>query len=115
MALGLYMDHNVRRAVTTGLRIRDVDVLTAFADGHHTTDDPALLDRAGELGRVLFSQDEDLLEEAVRRQRAGVPFRGLIYCHQERLGNGALIDDLELVVKASERWELEDRIVYLPL
>lgn len=103
MALGLYMDHNVRRAVTTGLRIRDVDVLTAFEDGHHTADDPALLDRAGVLGRVLFSQDEDLLEEAVRRQRAGVSFGGLTYCHQERLGNGALIDELELVVKASRR------------
>jgi predicted nuclease of predicted toxin-antitoxin system len=82
MALGLYMDHNVRRAVTTGLRVRDVDVLTAFEDGHHTADDPDLLDRARELGRVLFSQDEDLLEEAVRRQRAGVTFSGLTYCRR---------------------------------
>lgn len=115
MALELYMDHNVRRSVTTGLRIRGVEVLTAFEDGHHTADDPDLLDRSGALGHVLFSQDEDLLAEAVRRQRAGESFSGLLYCHQERLGIGALVEELELVSKASEPEELKDRIVYLPL
>jgi hypothetical protein len=41
-------------------------------------EDPRLLDRAGELGRVLFSQDEDLLIEAARRQREGIHFAGVI-------------------------------------
>ena len=115
MALRLYMDHNVRQPVTTGLRLRGVEVLTAFEDGHQTADDPDLLDRSGELGHVLFSQDEDLLAEAVRRQRAGIFFSGLIYCHQERLGIGALVEELELVAKASEPADLENRIAYLPL
>jgi hypothetical protein len=115
MALKLYMDHNVRKAVTTGLRLREVDILTAFEDGHHTADDPDLLDRSAELVHVLFSQDEDLLAEAVRRQRAGIFFSGLIYCHQERMGIGALVEELELLAKASEPRELENRIVYLPL
>jgi hypothetical protein len=115
MALRLYMDHNVRRPVTTGLRLRGVEVLTAFEDGHHAADDPDLLDRSGALGHVLFSQDEDLLAEAVRRQRVDELFSGLVYCHQERLGIGALVEELELVAKASELSELENRIVYLPL
>jgi hypothetical protein len=115
MPVQLYMDHNVRGPVTTGLRLRGVDVLTAYEDGHHTVDDPELLDRATALSRVLFSQDEDLLSEAVHRQRAGLPFGGLIYCHQERLGIGALIAELELVAKASEPSELEERVLYLPL
>lgn len=67
MALQLYMDHHVPRAITVGLRQRGVDVLTAFEDGAHELLDPDLLDRAGALGRVLFIRDDDLLAEATRR------------------------------------------------
>lgn len=59
MTIALYMDHHVPRAITSGLRLRGVDVLTAYEDGTHELDDPILLDRAGELGRVLFTQDDD--------------------------------------------------------
>jgi hypothetical protein len=31
----LYLNHNVSRAITQGLRLRGVDVLTAFEDGAH--------------------------------------------------------------------------------
>jgi hypothetical protein len=31
MPLALYMDQHVPRAITTGLRLRDVDVLTALS------------------------------------------------------------------------------------
>jgi len=67
VALQLYMDHHVPRAITVGLRQRGVDVLTAFEDGAHELLDPDLLDRAGALGRVLFIRDDDLLAEATRR------------------------------------------------
>jgi len=39
---------------------------------------------ASELGRVLFTQDDDLLTEATRRQHRGQPFGGVIYAHQLR-------------------------------
>jgi len=32
VALALYMDHHVPRAITVGLRLRQVDVLTANED-----------------------------------------------------------------------------------
>lgn len=115
MPLSLYMNHNVRLAVTVGLRVRGVDVLTAYEDRHHTSEDPELLDRAGDLSRVLFSQDDDLLAEAVRRQRAKIPFGGVIYCHQDRLGIGELIEELELVAQASELVDLEGQVLFLPL
>jgi predicted nuclease of predicted toxin-antitoxin system len=57
MSIALYMDHHVPRAITLGLRMRGVDVLTAFEDGASELSDPEVLDRAGALGRVLFSQD----------------------------------------------------------
>lgn len=82
MALKLYMDHHVPRAITNGLRLRRVDVLTAYEDRSHTIDDPDLLDRATSLERVLFTQDDDLLVEAKRRQQHGHFFFGVIYAQQ---------------------------------
>ncbi len=61
------MDHHVPRAITNGLRLRGVDVLTAHEDKASRLRDPALLDRATELERVLFTQDDDLLTEATQR------------------------------------------------
>jgi predicted nuclease of predicted toxin-antitoxin system len=65
MSLGLYMDVHVPLPITRGLRRRGVDVLTAQQDGTTRLLDPELLDRAAALGRMLFSQDEDLIAEAV--------------------------------------------------
>ena len=66
------MDEHVHRAITAGLRLRGVDVLTVQEDGRRQVRDDVLLDRASGLRRVLFSQDEDLLAEATRRQREGM-------------------------------------------
>lgn len=33
MTIALYMDHHIPRAITIGLRLQGVDVLTAFDDG----------------------------------------------------------------------------------
>jgi len=49
------MDVHVRRAVTDGLRLRQVDVLTAQEDGASALPDAALLSRGQALGRVLFT------------------------------------------------------------
>lgn len=64
MSVKLYMDVHIRRAVTDGLRLRGVDVLTAQQDLSDELSDDALLDRTTDLGRVLFTQDDDLLLEA---------------------------------------------------
>jgi predicted nuclease of predicted toxin-antitoxin system len=82
--LTLYMDVHVPRAVTNGLRRRGVEVLTAQEDGTAELDDPTLLDRATELNRPLYTQDDDLHVEARRRQTAGESFAGVIYSHQLR-------------------------------
>lgn len=61
-----------------GLRRRGLDVLTVQEDGRAGDSDQSMLDRATELGRVLFSQDDDLLVEASRRQASSLPFCGVI-------------------------------------
>jgi hypothetical protein len=108
------MDHNVRRPITAGLRLRGVDVLTAFEDGSERLQDPELLDRAGDIGRILYSEDTDLLAEATRRQREAIEFVGVVYAHQS-LRVRVCIDDLELIAKAAEMEDLRGQVIYLPV
>lgn len=115
MSLRRHMDANVPRAIAEGLRLRGVDVLTAQEDGAGTSSDPALMDRVTSLGWVLFSQDHDLLAEAAKRQREGLPFSGLVYSHQTRLGIGECIRELELLAKACNPEEFANRVEYFPL
>ena len=115
MAIALYMDQHVPRAITVGLRLRGVDVLTAYEDGASEKDDPQLLDRADELERVLFTQDDDFLAEATRRQKGEIFFRGVIYAHQLRISVGRCIHDLEIIAKAGEPEALYNQVQFLPL
>lgn len=115
MSITLYMDEHVHRAIPAGLRLRGVDVLTAQEDGRRQTPDDLLLDRATELQRVFFSQDEDLLAEANHRQAKGIPFAGVVYGHQMRVTIGVCVRDLELLAKAADPHDLADRVEYLPL
>jgi hypothetical protein len=58
------------------------------------------LERATELGRVLVSQDDDLLREGVRCLKEHKAFSGVIYSHQLRITIGQMVDDLELIATA---------------
>ena len=115
MPVAFDMDHHVPRAITLGLRLREVDVITAHEDGASEFDDPEILDRANELGRVLFTRDDDLLVEATKRQREGIPFHGIVYAHQLRASIGRCVEDLELIAKVGEPVDLMDHVVFLPL
>jgi predicted nuclease of predicted toxin-antitoxin system len=115
MPLKLYMDHHVPRAITIGLRLRQVDVLTAYEDQAHEIADPDLLDRATSLGRVLFTQDDDLLAEAMKRQHAEIVYGGVIYAHQQDVSIGQCVQDLELITTAGTEADVVNRVIYLPL
>ena len=115
MTVALYMDEHVHRAITTNLRLRGIDVLTAQDDGRRQVPDHILLDRATELQRVLFSQDEDLLAEANHRQQKRIRFAGVVYAHQLNLSIGACVRDLELIAKLANPEDLADHVEYLPL
>jgi len=115
MALALYMDQHVPKAITTGLRVRGVDVLTAHEDGAATFSDVELLDRATALNRVLFTQDDDLLIEAARRQHENIPFSGIIYGHQLHAPIGICIRDLQLISELGEPDDIANQVQFLPL
>jgi hypothetical protein len=115
MSVRILMDVHVRAEITNGLKDRAVEVLTAQEDGSAELPDSLLLDRASAIGRVLFSQDTDLLAEAAARQRSGNAFSGVIYAHQLRITVGRCIDDLELLAQVYDPDDMLNRVVYLPL
>jgi hypothetical protein len=113
MSIKLYMDRHVDAAITEGLGRRWVDVLTCREDGTTTWDDDRLLERTTQLGRVLFSQDDDLLTIAHHWQRTKRSFAGLVYGHQG-LSIGQAIRDLELIAIVYDPDDMRDRVEYLP-
>jgi hypothetical protein len=112
--LPLYIDHNVPSQIAAGLRKRGVDVITCLDDGTTTLDDDLPLDRATSLGRVLFTQDEDLLAIAQHRQQTSREFSGVAYAHQLNISIGQAIHDLELLAKVYEPADMRNRVEYLP-
>ena len=108
------MDHHVDAAITSGLRQRGVDVLTAYEDGAAEVEDEVLLARATRLGRVLFSQDADLLIVTDRWLTIGREFAGFVYAHQLGITIGQAIRDLLLIAQALNPEDMRNRIEFLP-
>jgi predicted nuclease of predicted toxin-antitoxin system len=115
VSVAFYMDVQVPAAITRALMAKGVDTLTAQADGSARLSDPALLDRAGELGRVMFTRDEDFLAETAARQQTGVPFAGVVYAHQLRVTIGQCVRDLEIIGRCGEAADMVNRVEHLPL
>ena len=115
MSVTLYMDENVPRQITTGLRLRGIDVLTVQEDSRAGISDLEVLARATELKRVLFSRDDDLLTIANQRQQQGQFFYGVIYSHPQCSSIGACIRDLELIATVCEVEDCINQVQYLPM
>jgi predicted nuclease of predicted toxin-antitoxin system len=113
--LPFYMDVHVPRAVTTALRLRGIDVLTAQEDGSAELDDGRLLRRATELGLILVTQDADLLREAALLLSEHAEFCGVVYAHQLRVTIGQPLEELDLIARATFREEWSGRIEFLPI
>ncbi len=114
MSVALYLDQHVPKAIRSGLRARQVDVVSAFEDGTSEWDDDSLLDRVLQVGRVLFTQDEDFLVIANQRQTAGIPFAGILFARQRDISIQQAIRDLELIAKVCEPSDFSNRVEFLP-
>ena len=113
--LRFYMDHHVDAAITRGLRGRGVDCLTCEEDGTRRLDDERLLERAGTLARVLFSQDIDHYNIATRWMRERHFFAGLVFARQIRLTVGRAIEELHFIAHVMPEEEIRNNIVRIPL
>ncbi len=106
MSIALFIDENIPRAITEGLRLRGIDVVSVQEDGVVGLADPDVLNRATSQGRVLFTFDQDFLVEATTRQADGIEFAGVIYAHPLQISVRRCLDDLEIIAKAGEPEDL---------
>lgn len=77
MPIPFYMDVHVPQPIMDQLRHRGVDVLTAIEDGARELPDDEILERARDLGRVVFTQDIGFKALAEDWQRHGATVRGV--------------------------------------
>lgn len=115
MSLAYYFDHHVPSAIANGLRARGIDILTANEDGTSRRPDDFILQRATELGRLVFTQDHDFLVIAHRWSDAEREFAGVVFGHQMHLTIGQAVRDLEIVATVMEAADMRNRVEYLPL
>jgi hypothetical protein len=114
MPIALYMDVHVPQSITSQLRRRRIDVLTAFDDETQELPDDKLLERVTELKRVLFTQDIRFRVLAETWQIEGKQFSGLIFGHQLGGTIGQFVKDLEFIAQASEIDEWMNVVEYIP-
>ena len=70
---------------------------------------------AVELGRVLFSQDQDLLRIAHQWQSQQEPLPGVVFARQKGMSIGQCIEDLALITECGRPEELANQVFFLPL
>ncbi len=114
MSVQLYLDVHVDKAIYFQLQLRGVDVLRAQDDGAATMTDEELLQRATDLGRVIYTQDIRFKAMAEDWQRQSKMFAGLAYGDQSGETVGTYVKDLELIAKATDPAEWVNVVQYLP-
>jgi hypothetical protein len=103
-----YMDEQVPRAVTEGLRRRGVDVLTAQEAGLIATPDEKHLAYAFQQHRVLFTQDTDFLH----LHTTTPDHCGIAYAHQQR-PVGYIVRGLMLIYEVLSLDEMAGQVEFL--
>ncbi len=114
MSIRLYMDHHVPKAITDGLRSRDVLVITAAEDDHEAASDDDILQRATDLECVVFKLDDDFLVIAADWLQIGRGFAGVVYASQLGITIGKAVDHLETIARVLQPNDMTNRIEFLP-
>jgi hypothetical protein len=113
VSIALYFDENVNGILITALLQRRVDLLTVQADGLMTLDDSVVFARSIQLGRVLVSNDEDMMTIAANHIDQNIPFPGLIFLYRAPVRTH--LESLEYLTAAGEPAEFANSIWFLPL
>jgi predicted nuclease of predicted toxin-antitoxin system len=89
------------------IRVQDTPLLQA--------EDAAVLEWAAEEGRLVLTHDVGTMTAAAwARVRAGLPMPGLIEVSSDE-PLGQVIDEIRLIVAASEPGEYEGQVLFLPM
>lgn len=113
----LVADENFNNDILRGMLRRkpDLDIVRVQDVGLSNEDDPVILEWAAKEGRVLITHDVTTITHfAYAHVRAGLPMPGVIEVDDD-LPIGQAVNDILLVVEASEQGEWEGQIIYIPL
>ncbi len=92
-----------------------LDLIRVQDAGLSGTDDPGVLARAAEGGRVLLTHDARTMpRHAYERVAVGQPMPGVLLVSLSA-SMAALIESIQMVVGASSSEELADRVTRLPI
>ncbi|HKI01728.1 MAG TPA: DUF5615 family PIN-like protein [Thermoanaerobaculia bacterium] len=115
--LRLLADENFNGRILRALlrQIPVLDVVRAQDTSLSGADDPTLLQFAADECRILVTHDvETLVGYAWERVRSGMAMPGVIVALTDR-PLGQVIEDLEVLILASQPEEMEAQIRFLPL
>jgi hypothetical protein len=109
-------DADLKHAIIAGTlrRAAGVDFHRAEAVPLEGLDDPGVLVKAAEAGRVLVSHDVNTMELHFRSFTRGQTSPGLILIPQKRVSIGQAIDSLVLLWEVLDSADLENRICLVP-
>lgn len=107
------LDSDIIRALY--LRKPDLDAVRVQDVGLRTVDDPAILEWAAQQERVLISYDRRTMPAfAYARIEAGLRMPGVILLRADA-SIRQIIDEILLLIEASNEGELENLVIYLPM
>jgi predicted nuclease of predicted toxin-antitoxin system len=111
------LDENFNGKIARGLRARqpDVDMIRVQDTPLLGAEDPDILDWAAQEGRVLLTHDiETMTKYANTRLEQGQPIAGVIFV-RDTLPIAQVIEDLLVVLGATDSADWENRTTFLPL
>ncbi len=100
-----YFDENLSPKVVSQLRMQTIDVIR----GPLGADDPAHLERAAAMGRVVCTEDDDFIKLAAQ----GIVHAGIIYGEQNKYSIGDWVRYLRLVHGVHSAEEMINTIIYM--
>lgn len=103
-----YMDEHIHPAITHGLRLRGIDVLTAQEAQMLGASDVEHIRLAATSDRVLFTHDDDFL----KLHASGVAHAGIAFA-QQRTAIGRLVRALTLIHEILSVAEMRNRVEFL--
>ena len=104
-----HLDENCDPAIAAGLRLHRVDVTTTNDAGLLGAEDEEHIAYAREVGRVIFTQDEDFL----RLSAAAIEHRGIAFSAQRTRSVGQTITSLLLIWEIYEPDEMVNRVEFV--
>lgn len=113
----LLADENFNGSILRGLKrnIPELDIVRVQDTPLYKADDIAVLEFAARENRILLTHDVNTMNKfAYDRVSAAMPMPGILQVPSE-LAIGQAIEELTLIVLASEQTDWADKVTHLPL